>query len=285
LPTLCNTFRRQAGAAWNRARGAAALQLFMSEETTTETVLYGIARRHQTGDYIAIPATKAAEAKHGADWFWWFGNKSTGVGFRVQAKKLFPSGRYESLLKKKGDPYGQLKALVTNAKKVNQIPLYCFYNFNFGWRFAKCSRHCRHDYKAPSYWGCAVALPEDVLREKSDLLSDLQGHMLPWHLLVCTSTKRSLADAVRNAGTMLAARRPSRKLDDGTVRAGRERLDVEFAKRTTPQDILEIMEIQERRRPADARFVTRQEIDDRAQSLLDNQDLAGIAIFNDNRSI
>lgn len=237
------------------------------------------------GTNIAIPATKAAEAKHGADWFWWFGDKSTGVGFRVQAKKLFPSGRYESLLKKKGDPYGQLKALVTNANKVNQITLYCFYNFNFGWRFAKCTRHCRHKYRAPSYWGCAVALPEDVQRENSDLFSDLQGYMLPWHLLVCTSAKKSLADAVRNAGTMLAAPKPTRKLDDGTLRAGRGRLDVEFAKRTTPQDVREIMEIQERRRPTAARFVTRQEIDARAQSLLNEQDLAGVAIFNDTRSI
>jgi hypothetical protein len=83
---------------------------------------------------------------------------------------------------------------------------------------------------------------------------------------------------------MLAAPKPGRKLVDGTIRAGRGRLDVEFAKRATPQDIREIMEIQERK-PTDARFVTRQEIDARAQGLLDEQDLAGVAIFNDTRSI
>jgi hypothetical protein len=256
----------------------------MSEETTTEMVLYEIARRHQMGDYIAIPATKAAEAKHGADWFWWFGDKSTGVGFRVQAKKLFPSGRFESLFKKKGDPYGQLKKLVRNAKKENQIPLYCFYNFNFGVRFVKCSQHCRHEYRAPSYWGCAIALPEDVQRQNSNKLDDLQDYMLPWHLLVCTNKKTSLAEAVVGAGRMLAAPKPQRKLDNGTIRAGRARLNIKFNKRATPEAVSEIIEIQEKRQPVDAQLVIRQEIDARAQDFLDEQDLAGVAVFNDTRS-
>lgn len=270
MATLCETFRWQAGAAWNRTSRATALQLFMSEETTTEMVLYEIARYHQTGDYVAIPATKAAESKHGADWFWWFGDKSTGVGFRVQAKKLFPSGRYESLLKKQGDPYEQLNKLVANAHQTGQIPLYCFYNFDFGGHFSKCNYRCCHDYRSPSYWGCAVALPEDVERQKSDALIDLQDYMLPWHFLVCAANKVSLADAVVNAGRNLVSARPERTLRDG------------FNKRSTPQAIRDIIEIQERSRPTDAQVERRREIDARAQGFLDEQEVVGIAIFNDN---
>jgi uncharacterized protein DUF6615 len=285
LATLCGTFRWQAGAVWNRTSRATALQLFMSEETTTEMVLYEIARHHQTGDYIAIPATKAAEAKHGADWLWWFGDKSNGVGFRVQAKKLFPSGQYESLLKKKGDPYDQLKNLVASAHQANQIPLYCFYNFSFGKHFPKCDHHCQHDYRGPSYWGCAVALPEDVQRQNSDAFSDLQDYMLPWHLLVCAGNNTSLADAAVASSRMLASAKPTRILDDGRVSVGRDQLDISFAKRPAPQAIRDIIEIQERKQPADAqadaRLERRREIDDRAQSFLDEQGVAGIVIFND----
>jgi uncharacterized protein DUF6615 len=253
----------------------------MSEETTTEMVLYEIARYHQTGNFIAIPATKAAEAKHGADWFWWFGDRSTGIGFRVQAKKLFPSGRYESLLKKKGDQYGQLKKLVASAQQANQIPLYCFYNFNFGGQFLKCDDSCRHNYRAPSYWGCAVALPEDIQRQNSDALIDLQNYMLPWHLLVCAKPKISLARAAADAGRMLASAKPGRKMDDGRVITGRDRLDVSFAETSTPETVRDIIDIQERSHPADAQVRRRSEIDARAENFLDEQELAGMAIFND----
>jgi hypothetical protein len=281
--TLCETFRWQAGVVWSRASRATDLQLFMSEETTTEMALYEIARWHQSGDYIASPATKIEEGKHGADWFWWFGDRSTGVGFRVQAKKLFPSGRYESLLKKTGDPYAQLKKLVTNAHKANQSPLYCFYNFNFDLPeyFLKCDYQCRHDYRAPSYWGCSVALPEDVQRQKSDAFSDLKDFMLPWHLLVCGGINTSLADAVVASSGMLASAKPTRILNDGRERTGRGQLDIRFSKRPTPQAVQEIIEIQERKQPASAEIERRREIDARAQSFLDEQRVAGIAIFND----
>lgn len=114
----------------------------MSEETTTETLLYEIARRHQSGNYIAIPATKIAESKHGGDWLWWFGDKASGIGFRVQAKRLFLTGRYDSLFKKTGDPHAQLKKLISRAKRDNYVPLYCFYNFNILGQFEKCDFQC-----------------------------------------------------------------------------------------------------------------------------------------------
>lgn len=122
---LCASFRREAGRVWKQMEESSRLGLALSEETITETCLYNIARQHQSGNITVIPATRPQEAKHGADWEWWFTRRGRGVGYRVQAKRLFPSGRYESLFKK-GKPLGQLEKLVSAAKSDGLDPLYCF---------------------------------------------------------------------------------------------------------------------------------------------------------------
>ena len=71
MPTLCQTFRKEAGVAWNRMRTAAELRLALSEETLTECSLYNIALAHQGTDIVIELATKPAEGNHGADWEWW----------------------------------------------------------------------------------------------------------------------------------------------------------------------------------------------------------------------
>jgi hypothetical protein len=94
MPTLCATFRREAGVVWNRMRTAAKLGLALSEETLTECALYNIALAHQGADIRIDLATKPAEAKRGADWEWWLIRGSNALGFRVQAKRLFADGSY-----------------------------------------------------------------------------------------------------------------------------------------------------------------------------------------------
>jgi hypothetical protein len=100
MPNLCATFRKEAGVVWNRMRTAAALGLSLSEETLTECALYNIAIAHQ--------GTEPGEAKHGADWEWWLVRGNKGLGLRVQAKRLFPDGRYNSLTKPGATPYQRL---------------------------------------------------------------------------------------------------------------------------------------------------------------------------------
>src|SRR5260370_42373124 len=99
MPTLCQTFRKEAAIVWNRMSIAARLNLSLSEETITECALYNIALAHQSGEIVIRLATKPAEARHGADWEWWLVRGSKGFGFRVQAKRLFPDGRYRALRK------------------------------------------------------------------------------------------------------------------------------------------------------------------------------------------
>lgn len=105
--------------------------------------------------------------------------------------------------------------------------------------------------------------------------------MVPWHLLVCGGINTSLADAVVASSGMLASAKPTRISDDGRERPGRGQLDISFVKRPTPLAVQEIIEIQEKKVPAPAEIERRREIDARAQSFLDEQDVAGIAIFND----
>ena len=100
MTDLCQTFRWQAGRVWNRMKKAPGIGMALSEETLTETTLYEIALEHQfSGDIDITLAKKHQEAKHGADWQWWFMKGAEAIGFRVQAKRLFPDGTYQSLFK------------------------------------------------------------------------------------------------------------------------------------------------------------------------------------------
>jgi hypothetical protein len=95
-------------------------------ETLTECALYNIAVAHQDKDIAIDLATKPAEKKHGADWEWWLVQGKKGLGFRVQAKRLFPNGRYKYLIGSKPNPYEQLDMLVSVSATAQLEPLYCF---------------------------------------------------------------------------------------------------------------------------------------------------------------
>lgn len=184
---LCTTFRTQAGAVWSRMYKAQALGLALSEETITESVMFEIAQAHRHNSKFRVAvATKPQEAIHGADWEWWITKNGVGLSFRVQAKRLFPSGRYESLFKAGADPLDQLKKLVSKAQVDGHIPLYCFYNFDHPTgQFSSKPVTCNHTYRGPTYWGCALASPYDIETADSDKLFDLRVVLHPWHKLVC----------------------------------------------------------------------------------------------------
>ena len=198
MSTLCETFRKEAGTVWNRMWRACLHGMSLSEETLTECALYNIALAHQGNDIVVDLATKHREAMQGADWEWWLVSGTKGIGFRVQAKRLFPNGRYQSLFKKGTHPYRQLDTLIATSSDEGLIPLYCFFNFahNQG-RFEKLTNSCNHSYRGPSIWGCSLALPRDVRNSNSDQFRNLKPIMTPWHLLVCQSAKTDLVSAAR----------------------------------------------------------------------------------------
>lgn len=206
---LCRSFRDEAGRVWNQMNEARRLAISLSEETITETSLLNIARRHFADDLLVCPATKPQEAKHGADWEWWFVHRGRARGFRVQAKRLFPSRRYESLFKSTSK-FDQLDKLTSKAAGDGLTPLYCFYNFGSGdHEFHGSFNTCPHDYRGPSFWGCTLAAPGNIKAIADDTLDRLRDVQFPWHRLVCTDGMGLVDSVGKNARTIYEARRPA----------------------------------------------------------------------------
>jgi hypothetical protein len=223
--SICNNFRQEAGRVWNQMNEAQRLGMFLSEETITEMSLYNIAKRHHAKDVVIVPATKLQEAKHGADWEWWFIRNGKGIGFRVQAKRLFPNGRYQSLFKAK-TRYAQLDKLVLEANTHGLMPRYCFYNFDTPeGGFSGHTSNCKHDYRGPSFWGCAIARPDDVKLLGKDSIGDLREILEPWHTLVCLRAGLDIPRSVaRNFGTF-----SQRTANGDTDKASRKEPEVQEA--------------------------------------------------------
>lgn len=272
---LCERFRKEAGRVWNEMSAAQRLGLSLSEETITETCLFNLARKTQTGQIAIIPATRPQEAKHGADWEWWFTNSGWGVGYRVQAKRLFPSGRYESLFKP-GEQFAQLDKLVSKAGDDGIDPLYCFYNFQvLGSPYFAAYNICPHDYRGVSYWGCSLALPEVVKSAHKDSFSSLQPFQVPWHNLVCSKDNKDVPNAVI-ANIQEMTRR-------GAYRSpGREEVDRIREPRRVPAYVnrLAMLGWLRREQPSTERaYIDREYWELEAESL--GEDIAGVLVIDE----
>ena len=263
MQTLCSTFRTEAGVVWNKMQKAASVGISLSEETLTESSLYSMALAHQ-GKGIRIDlATKPAEKKHGADWEWWLIKRGRGVCFRIQAKRLFANGRYNSLTKSGASAYAQLDKLVSVSKTDGAEPLYCFYNFPVPNVALTGPNPCKHDYRAPSYWGCALAFPDKVKQAKSNEFKALRPVMHPWHLLVCQSDKVDLVSAANNFALQRGGR------DNGLLQ------------RDVPERVSRLTEMGDRLRTSDERIYLDTSYWDEQSG--DTSDLAGIVTFRDLR--
>lgn len=194
MTDLCNTFRNQASRVWHRTGDAAALKMRLNEETITEMALFEIALAQRNSRKFSVEVfTKAAEARNGADWELWLVKKGRGVGFRVQSKRLYLSGKYEMLFKR---GVGQAQKLISSAATGNCAPLYCFYNHpNSAEKFNFPDSGCGHDYRGASRWGCALVDANQVLGLYEDNIQFLSPLSKPWHELVCCKRGESLPDA------------------------------------------------------------------------------------------
>lgn len=97
--TLCDTFRTQSKRTWNLLGCASKIDSPINEETITELLLLNIKKYHQK-DLFVKSFNKSEEKLNGADWEWWFLNSTAkrGMGWRVQAKRIFASTHnYKSL--------------------------------------------------------------------------------------------------------------------------------------------------------------------------------------------
>jgi len=172
--------RSLAGWAWNRQNDAKKHGLSLQEETLTEMLLLRIAKECRPLGLQVRMFTRPQENRNGADWEWFVrGPRCPGIGFRVQAKRLYQDGRYRG---KYGghDPGGpQTAKLISMAGKTN-TPIYVFYNNSSTTLFDGLSSA---GFRGPSFWGCSYASASSVRAEGSRAPSDLIKHMHPWHEL------------------------------------------------------------------------------------------------------
>lgn len=278
MADLCETFRWQAGQVWNRAAKAASVRMALNEDTITQTALYEMAlARLGDGEIVITLATRQEEARHGGDWEWWLIAGTTGISFRVQAKRLFPGGRYRSLLKSAPHRYQQLDTLVATARRDGHVPLYCFFNFDHPTAsFNRYDGHCRHSYHMPSFWGCTLSPPDAVRAAGSDQLNDLRPFMRPWHQLVCHRARTRLPAAaqrfMRQLYGLMLANQPPRGV------APPEPIE----ERRVPDRILRLASSgPEAVAAEDRRFLEDDAFWEAGKSL--REDIAGVVVFDDRR--
>jgi hypothetical protein len=183
MKELRDAMRHEAGWVWREMARAASLGVFLNEETITETILLRLAVAAQGNGFLVFPFTKPEEKKNGADWEFWFGFGRKLIGLRVQAKRLYPSGRYDSL-----EPTGtQIDNLIAQAH--NCVPVFVFYNDaeNFRQQLIEC--RCS-EYRSPSYNGCVVARAEEVKKVGSNDPRQMLDFSIPWHCMLCNSEDR-----------------------------------------------------------------------------------------------
>lgn len=277
---LCESFRKLSSWTSLKLRTSLKLGLAFNEETITESILLKLAERHAP-QHLAIKSwtkpeegkgTKATAGKPiGADWDFWFSDHA-GKGFylRVQAKRQFKSGRYESL-----DGTGQQIVDLWN-NRGRAVPIYVFYNDTDGPHFAKSTtKFNANRFQRMSMWGCSFA-PLTAIPRKPEPTPDDISEMRPWHCLVC-----SCEAGQRAAGTLPETIRTAVQavyhatMDQGDNRlAGIENLAFEIT--SEQPEWVELLEDETFDRPPDdLRF------EERLGALLDERKLQGVTLIKE----
>lgn len=200
-PSLSGSFRHLAG--WTAARLGASTRLGVSfnEETITESLLLKLAEQHRPPHFLIKAFSKIEEGTGtqktggmptGADWDFFFADwTGAGVAVRVQAKRLFPSGKYESL----DGSDKQLQDLRRNCGTA--LPIYVFYNDtsrNWPWSSWLGDPSCAPRFRGASVWGCSFAPVTGIPKVKQPKPVQIAA-LQPWHCLVCPWSSRGATSA------------------------------------------------------------------------------------------
>lgn len=192
--------RRRAAWVWNEQRHAFIHGLTLQEETLTEMLLLRMARDHSKHGLTVKMFNKSQEGINGADWEWIIRTPSCDVGLRVQAKRLYHT--------RTGKDYGGLDPASYQSSKLiaqagTRIPIYVFFNHDYGQNSALLEGRGESPFRGRSYWGCSIASASEIRKAKSNKLSALKKYMVPWHRLVTTLGKCNAKGALRTTTGMI----------------------------------------------------------------------------------
>ncbi len=169
----------------------------LQEETITEMLLLRMARELSPSGLKIKMFTKTEEGGYkkkdgtivkqgnGADWEWFVELPSCKVGFRVQAKRLFPSmtkpGRYDSFKPKDK----QIDWLIKSSGEMN--PIYVLFNHKHVADSSYFSRSATTNWHGRSAWGCSVASAQFMKDCTTNKLEEIYPGSIPWHRFFAVS--------------------------------------------------------------------------------------------------
>ncbi len=202
-----------------RDAGSGHPRFLPNEETLTEIALVELGRRVGAVTVVQKPS-RAVESREGHDWVWTVRSPRGFGTMRVQAKKLYPSGRYEKLNHHYDVPTTaggtskelQLERLIRTSHAQGHAPVYAMYNGDFG-DFAASSvalGHCcrsplqRHDPSAARFSPLGVTLmdahwvrywmpPNPASVPPVPSTADLNSGAIAWECMFCSPATQTSA--------------------------------------------------------------------------------------------
>ena len=116
---------------WNRLHFSYNVASLSCNETTlTENLLFEFYRLGKEYSQSIQLYESKDERINGSDMELFVECQEGFVCMPIQAKRLYPSGKYEKIKYKNSEHY-QIDALLEYSKKVKGLPLYLFYNYNY----------------------------------------------------------------------------------------------------------------------------------------------------------
>ena len=179
-----NLTERIAEDIWWMLKQSREWEVRLGEETLTDLLVLRF-MRFKPSHYKLFQTSKAEEARIGADLeIRLYAGEDQAAVFAVQAKKLYPSGRYDALnARVKSSGFSQIETLEKYSKNVGALPLYLLYNYV-------------DQRDVQSYWHCCQCLDERQLGcttstkldyPSSNLKSRMQKLRLDPYIMHCTA--------------------------------------------------------------------------------------------------
>jgi len=200
--------RAAAGKVWSEQGAAHSQGLQLNEETLTEMSALRLARSIDRSKFRVDLFNKGKEKKTGADWEWAFRVGGRFLRLRVQAKRLFANGRYQSF-KRRG---AQTNTLLAQARKSGAYPCFVFFNYEAGLAVKRIRKQDGRlcdcpDFRGFTYFGATLASAELIAAPHRAGTAEIHKVAIPWHCLFCRL--RSYGPAMTDGPTYVAALKSS----------------------------------------------------------------------------
>ncbi|WP_106745068.1 hypothetical protein [Yoonia maritima] len=176
---------------WTDQNDAIQHNFWLQEVTITEMLLLRMARDlspHGLKMKMFSGKEEGGETKkdgtvvkvgNGADWEWFVELPDCKIGFRVQAKRLFPTPTKQGAYNSFHAGGKQIDQLINAAGKMN--PVYVLYNHKFAKDASLFSRSVKTNWYGRSSWGCSVATAAFMKTLKTNKLAEVFPGTVPWH--------------------------------------------------------------------------------------------------------